>query len=140
MAVKKVLGRGQFSPSGVETFGKQRQCTVLSKSKNGLYYTIRWDGNAEKTKMRYSVDFIELIPDIAVLDTDLEKLKQCYTELGVDFHEVKIEQGYTYIRKMYSHEEKGYINVFGYGLVKLEKPEQLREFFEFNEKGKLVSW
>ena len=42
-------------------------------------------------------------------------------------------------RKWGAHDTDGYIYVLGYGLIKLTKPEQLTDFFEFY-KGEIVSW
>ena len=70
--------------------------------------------------------------------TDLEKFKSCWDELGIRYHEL-VNNGYTYISKMRAHDEVGKV-MLNFRLTDLTKPEQLRDFFEFDEVGDLVSW
>lgn len=73
--------------------------------------------------------------------THLELLEDTYKKIGIKYHKISSpdDPEYVYIRKMGAHDTDGHIYVLGYGLIKLTKPEQLTDFFEFY-KGEIVSW
>ena len=71
--------------------------------------------------------------------TDLQKLKKCYDELGIKYHEVD-EDGVVCIQKMSAHDKPGFLNVMGYGFAPLKKHGQLTNFIEFTREGKIASW
>lgn len=69
--------------------------------------------------------------------TDLELLEETYNKLGVKYHKL-VNGDYTYIQKFRAHEKEGII-VVNLMEVKLIKPEQLDNYFEFY-KGSIASW
>lgn len=72
---------------------------------------------------------------------DIEKLKRCYDDLGIKYHELVTDGGYIYIRKLYPHEKKGYFcNMLNGDLHKITTPEQLGKYLEFDPSGNLASW
>ncbi len=74
---------------------------------------------------------------------DLELLEYTFNKMGVEYHKLvkKGEDGteWTYIQKRGAHDEVGKIHVMGYGLIPLTSPDQLSDFFEF-ENGSIASW
>jgi hypothetical protein len=72
--------------------------------------------------------------------SDLQKYKDGMDSVGIQYHELVTESGYTYIRKMYAHETKNMVRNGFLGTVKLERPEQMGEFVEFSPDGSIASW
>jgi len=70
--------------------------------------------------------------------TDLDKLRDTFDDLGIQYHELE-ENDSTFIQVLRPHETPGKVFV-GPGLSELERSSQLIKYFEFNEDEELISW
>ena len=73
--------------------------------------------------------------------SDLELLEYTFKRIGIEYHKIvsQDDPSYVYIQKLNAHDEPGKIYVMGYGLIPLTSPNQLSDFFEF-ENGSIASW
>ena len=69
----------------------------------------------------------------------LEKLKAFYDDRSIPYHEIRNNNGYTYIQKFGPFDKKGKLYVAGYGLVEIKSEGQLINSFEFGPNNQLAS-
>lgn len=69
---------------------------------------------------------------------NLELTETIFKKYGIKYHKIT-EGDYTYVNPFDKKDTEGHIFVEGYGLVKLEYPNQLTTFTEFY-KGDIASY
>ena len=90
-------------------------------------------------KKPYDYDSWKLVKADAASDhSDLEMCRITLKKYFGNFHEIQSGE-YTYLQPYRKGDMDGHLYVEGYGMVPLEKPEQLTDFMEFHN-GKIASY